>query len=413
MFKKIGFWIVVLALVGTAIPITTTAEGVDDLRGRWDITISFNPSEVTPPFQLFINDLAPDPAGAPDTYLTSACLASPYGDQITPATVQAVDNGDGTWGLDIYGTLIMMDWATVGRFTGVLEVNTADVDDDVLQGTVVVENGEGTWEATHHDRRRSECPPLEVKPPLYFEPDVNAHHVYNGEVLAWVGTNLDGRTNIVSSAIRVVAPDGTVRDIFYQTDIFTPEVDFITTFHFLGQYDGDPIAGSEYSFTLLDISGNPIEGTTKTDVWMGCKIGVPRDVTAQVVSGNFGPEISISWTPIPTVPGVFDPDQLEVGNYGLESSAPEPSSRYGAVIKLPTHIVPWSPFGDVGEGRPDGSDFGASLYEMVPGIYSLRVHASSISDPDEPGHGSECTTFDYAEDVYFEKAADDTITILP
>ena len=60
------------------------------------------------------------------------------------------------------------------------------------------------------------------------------------------------------------------------------QVDFIDEFRFLGNLDGFPEAGGTYTFTLLNVHGQPIAGATTSDTWLACTVDAPRNVSATV-----------------------------------------------------------------------------------------------------------------------------------
>lgn len=288
------------------------------------------------------------------------------------------------------------------------------VPDDVASGEVRTEFLEGgAWAGTHHDRRRPHCPPLDEIPPpgLEFGGDVYSRREYEGDILTGPSTILEGYTNIVSSGMRVERPDGTVVDVPSYTDIFSSDVDFISQFRYLEGYGGDPISGGVYTFTLLDALGDPIAGTTRTDVWVGCLTGVPRDYVA-VVTAEL--DIDLSWNAVPVVPG-FDPDN-DIGFYqiGIWPSDFDTDTYYGANgIASATHLIPWTSFGGDAPGSPDGYDRGDALIELDNGNYQVSVEAFSLPAPGNPGGGLECAVWDHAEWLYFAKAEASIVFFTP
>jgi hypothetical protein len=211
--------------------------------------------------------------------------------------------------------------------------------------------------------------------------------------------------------MRVDRPDGTSVVVPFYTDIFSPDVDFISQFRYLENYDGDPTSGEPYTFTLLDALDNPIPGTSQTDVWTGCLTNPPRSLAANVL-GNL--DIDLSWTPVAEVPG-FDPAdgvgfyQICIGPWDFEGG-----TTYGANgIASPTHIIPWNGFGGWAPGFPDGYDNGSALSELEDGNYELLVEAFSQPDPANPGRGHECAVKDYAENLYFNKMGESITFFTP
>jgi hypothetical protein len=184
-------------------------------------------------------------------------------------------------------------------------------------------------------------------------------------------------------------------------------VDFINEFRFLEVYPDLPVVGETYTFTLLDVFGNPIPGTTQTDVWYACTMDAPRNVSASMdVDG-----LHVTWDAVAPAPG-FDPSNL-IGFYQIELY-PDGGGGFGYgsnLIQSPAHVIPLASFGGGAPGNPDGNDFGASLSELDDGFYSIDV----ISFSDAFGSGSvglECQIRANAEQIHFEKSGD-TITLLP
>ena len=407
--------LIMLALLLPVVPawsvLAKPPNGVDDLRGRWEFVVSDLAPEPLP-FDIFINDLAPDPdSEIGNEYLAVGCMGSPGVDAITPMSLRATDLGGGVYDLSLLSTAVPPadDKPYVIQFLGTVYTNGSGVPDDVASGYIRTDSSQGgDWDGTHHDRRRTKCPPVGDIPDLYFHNDVYVRRGYEGDTVDHQNTLLEGFTNIVSTGMRVEWPDGTVVNVPFYTDIFSPDVDFVSEFRYLGGYEDDPISGEPYTFTLLDALGNPIPGTTQTDVWTACvTYPPPRDLSAIVT-----PELNIdlSWDAVPLVPG-FDPAN-EMGFYqiGIWPWGFTSDTYYGANgISSPNHLIPWADFGGSAPGLPDGFDNGASLSELDEGNYELQVEAFSQPGSANPGHGHECAVWDSAENLYFNKT-DDMIT---
>ena len=398
-----------LSLTPTALAHAGPRNGVDDLRGRWE----FVASDLAPeplPFDIFIVDLELDPdSQAGNDYLAVGCMGSPGVDTLTPLALRATDLGGGVYELNLLSTAVPppdMGEPYVIQFLGTVTAYGQGVPDDVAEGQVRTEFLEGgAWAGTHHDRRRPHCPPIDEIPPpgLDFHGDVYSRRQYEGDFLTEPSTILEGHTNIVSSGMRVERPDGSVVDVPFYTDIFSPDVDFISEFRYLEGYAGDPLSGGVYTFTLLDALGDPIAGTSRTDVWMGCLTDVPRNYVADVTPGL---DIDLSWDAVSSVPG-FDPAngigfyQIGVWPWGFEAD-----TYYGANgIANSTHVIPWASFGGDAPGSPDGYDYGDALSELDDGDYQVSVEAFSLPAPGNPGSGLECAVWDHAAWLYFAKTA--------
>ncbi len=391
-------------------PECASGNGVDDLRGRWEFVVTEGLGEPLA-FDLYINDMAPDPESTTGRdYLATGCMSSPGVEGVAPLALRATDQCVGAFDLSLLSTAVPPPGEGdpfVIQFLGTVVTNGAGVTDDETSGLLRTEFTEGAWTGTHHDRRRTHCPfgdpPL---PGLYFGADVYVHHGYRGEGLVSSNHLLEAYTNIVSLAMQVERPDGSVVVVPFYTDIFSPFVDFVSEFRYLEGYEGDADSGTPYTFTLLDGLGNPIPGTTVTDVWTACQTyPPPRDLTA-AMSGD---DIDLSWAPVPNAPG-FDPDG-GIGFYQLGIwSELGPGTSYGANdIGLLNHLIPWSRHPDWDQGgTPDGFDHGFPLGELDDGLYRLSVSAFSYPDPNEPqaGQGLECAVYDDAENLFFDKSAD-------
>ncbi len=406
----------ILVAVTFLLPFTTAGpvfagahNGVDDLRGRWEFVVSDLADEPLP-FDIFINDLEPDPdSETGNDYLAAGCMRSTDSGATTPMSLRATDLGGGDYDLSLLSTAgppPSNGEPYVIQFLGTVETNGRGVPDDVAGGTIRTgwfEGGE--WSGTHHDRRRTHCPPVDEIPPpgLYFQGDVYVHHGYEGDTVSHKAYLLEAYTNIVSNGMQVILPDGTVVIVPFYTDIFSPHVDFISEFRYLESYPGDAVSGEPYEFTLLDALGDPIAGTTRTDAWTGClTYPPPQGLFASVAQGL---DIELSWNPVSSVSG-FDPAN-EIGFYqiGIWPWEWGGDTQYGASgIKSPEHVIPWNRGHNWPAGDPDGWDHGDVLSELQNGKYQLEVEAFSEPDPDNPGSGLECAVWDSAENLFFTKS---------
>ncbi len=215
------------------------------------------------------------------------------------------------------------------------------------------------------------------------------------------GFNSHGDTNIVSSGMQVISPDGSSTIIPFYTDVFSPNVDFINVFRYLQGSDGSlPVAGGTYTFTLLDAFGSPIAGTTQTDTWYGCTMDAPRNVAASVNSDG----ISVTWDAVAPAPG-FDPS-ASLGFYQIELRPANINEMVFGTggIHSTNHLIPADGFGGSAHGYPDGEDFGKALSELDDGNYTFDVISFSEAPVPEPNVGPECQVRANAEQVSFEKS---------
>jgi hypothetical protein len=268
---------------------------------------------------------------------------------------------------------------------------------------------QSNWNAIHHDKGRKDCPPVEI-PPLNFWVDVRAQHNMRGDKVEQIKTIFDVQTDIVSFGVLVEKPDGSTVKLPPYTDIFSPEVDFVSKFRYTIPYDQaedrDPIAGSPYYFTLLDIFGNPIPGSTKPDIWTGCNISAPSNFATN--KNDYSKEsILIDWDDVEVTNG-FDPGS-GVGFYQIEIGGWNPWTPdiYGSnLIKSSKHEVPWGDFEPPSLGNPDGFDLGIGLKRFTDGVYALRIEAFSEPPSGSDGQSIECVVVDFDQNIFFQKSGD-------
>ena len=389
--------------------IAAPPNGVDHLRGRWDGTIE-DLHGTDQPFTLLFNDFEPDP-NDPTAALAVGCLSVGENGILTPLSARAVDLGDEAFDITIFGTVASDSEAFIIKFTGLVETFSPSVPDDSANGGWVTDEEEGNWSANHHDRRRPKCPAIQTGDGLAFSADVYAAVNINPDDSQTASTILESFTNIVSSAVQVALPDGSSLLLPLFTDLFSPSVEFINEFRFIGNLDGLPEAGGTYTFTLLDFQGQPIAGATTSDTWFACTMDAPRNVSATVEPGD---GILVNWDPVDPAPG-FDPgNSPSLGFYQIELEAENGGDGgYGANdIKVTSHMIPLLGFGRSAPGSPDGFDFGNALEELTDGIYGFDVIAFAEAPPSSVASGLECQIRASDERVSFEKSGDE-FRILP
>jgi len=404
--KKNYILLNILIIIVLVIPVSVAYakdNGVDDLRGRWDVEWELYGEEDHPPLLvLYINDLMKNPYMT-DTYIAGGCMRSPDSDVFMPLSLSAVlDPENGTYEITIYSTVVPVEWEPfVIRFTGIVEVHGKGVPDDVAGGEIMTKMGTGQWNGTHHDRRRTKCPSVNG-----FDLGVQAD-VYAHKDLAYTTprhyTLYEAHTVVVSSGMLVTEPDGSTMIVQEYTDIFSPDVDFIGRFRYLTHFEGMPISGGTYNFVLLDIYGNPIPGTESTDVWYGCEQLAPANLaTSDAPDGD----VLLAWDAVPDVPGQFEPgSDPPVGFYqiGVLPFQWDGEHDYGANgIKSPAHEIPILSFVPGDPGQPDGWDYGSPLSVFGDGLY--QVQAEAFGEPLHPeGYGHECSVYNSAEQLVMNK----------
>jgi hypothetical protein len=391
----------VLLIALTSIAHAAPPNGVDHLRGRWRGTLQ-NFFGANQSFTLLLGESQPDPNDS-QAALYNGCISVGANGQYTPVSARVVLLGNEEYDLTLYGTAN----GSVIKLTGLIEARGASVKDDTVSGEWQNSEGSDNWSAIHHDRRTPKCPAVEIGNELYFYSSVNAVVNIRPDESRFEQNILDGGSNIVSSGMQVELPNGEFIVVPFYTDLFSPTADFINEFRFLEVYANLPVVGEAYTFTLLDIFGNPISGTTQTDVWYACTMDAPRNVTALLDADG----LHLTWDAVTPAAG-FDPTN-QIGFYQIELY-PDGGGGFGYgsnLISSTAHLIPFDSFGGGASGTPDGNDFGASLSELNDGFYLLDVISFSNGfNPDSTG--LECQIRANAEQIYFEKFGD-TITLLP
>ncbi len=411
--KKFHLFVSLVLSAAVLLPVSSVSadNGVDNLRGRWDVEWSFDDPELGSPgpLILYVNDLRASTTYA-DTYYAAGCMRSPETEVFMPMSVRAVyDGASNSYEAVIYSTVVPpaeQGEPYVARFIGTILINGESVKDDSAGGSYTTEFAAGEWSGSHHDRRNTKCPSvrdagLGVQGDLYVHRDLGYATPKNR-------TLYEAHTVIVSSGMLVEAPDGTSFVVQEYTDIFSPDVDFVGRFRYLQQFEGLPAIGGIYTFTLLDIFGEPIPGTDSSDVWFACNQSAPVNLNAVYY---FEDSVSLGWDTVPVVPGEFDPGgDPQIGFYqiGVSPFNWPGAGDYGSNgIASPSHVLPWGPFEPGGSGNPDGFDYGVSLSELPDGNYQAALYAFSQPNPQSGGNFLECMTFDSTEFLVMDKQGSD------
>ena len=203
-------------------------------------------------------------------------------------------------------------------------------------------------------------------------------------------------TNIVIDSVRVELPGGGSIIIQEYSDVSSLDGEGTTLFRFSTCHPGMPIAGGEYVFTGLDVTGEPIPGATSTDVWVGVD---PPDPPTNVQSEVVEDGILISWDESQVVQGSFEPaGEPALGFYQLWINRVETGrSVYSAIhISASPHLVPLDRADFV-----EGEDRGLSLGEMEDGGYSIGTAALSVAPAGSSGDGFEYNSSDLGQAVTF------------
>jgi hypothetical protein len=399
--------IMIMAVVLPASAAQAEAGGVDDLRGRWNIQWELGDDGSQPPLVLYVNDLMELPY-APSVYIAGGCMRSPETDAFMPLSLVAYYNPDeDSYDISIYSTIVPPgEWEPfVIRLEGLVTVNGKGVPDDLAGGEVTTEFARGSWNGDHHDRRRTKCPNVELEHLTQADVRLQQDIAYTPPETALV---LELYTVVVSSALQVELPDGSIRLIEHYTDIFSPHVDFVGRFRYFEHFEGEfPVTGEPYTFRLLDILGNPIPGTESTDVFWRCNVDAPRNIIAPT---SIESDVPLSWDPVPVITGEFDPFlQAPDSEFHLpyqvniHPATEEAEGEFGSLGQQTTHIIPWSSFDPGGLGSPDGFDFGQPLESFNDGLYEISLDSWNMPITEEGGYYQDCAVYDSSETVFMQK----------
>jgi|GEM_PF-2120611 len=403
----------------------TIANGVDLFRGSWQGQVTL-PNGIVRQINMYFNSFASDSnnanvfkasgyfsndpiggkkrADAPTLPMMASCrqINTTAYEVIILATFQIPPElGSGT---------------TIVKFVGTAKMGGSSVTDDTITGTWYADGGDGStvsgpWSANHLDRRNVKAPQVDINQPgLYFSVDTYCGLIGPGNVppeMRGSGTILGVMSNIVMDSVKVTYPDGTVLTIPKYTDVFSPNVDWINSFRFCTGAPGMPIAGGTYTFTALDVVGNPIPGVQATDIWVGVEpASPPANVDAVVTAEG----ILLSWDESPVITGSFDPAS-GLGFYQLTLYRVQPDGSWGedvfgvgGIYSL-SHLIPMDK-SDFVQG-----DLGLALNEMGDGVYAISSCVHSVTPAGSAGHGFEYNNTNPDETVYFE-IEDGAITIL-
>ena len=356
--------------------------GVDTFRGAWGGSVASGPH--TAQLNFYLNEVMPDPAAAgdPTRFVATGCLSVSAHQPnrrakapTAPLSARLVLLGGGEVRMTLLSTLFFGGEGLIIRLVGTADMGGASVADDrVEEGVFETAQFEGTWEAQHLDRRCVRCDGVDPDDPvILYEADVYGHSndSYFGSILEL------RRTNLAAASIRVTLPGGAEVELPPYTDVFSPDVDFVSLFRFIGLVDGLPVAGGTYTFTALDILGEPIPGVVTTDVYVG-EYQIPPPTNVQLADDPGG--ILVTWNQTTVLPGAFDPGSgvgfnqitlLQRQNGDWHDVYGEAEIN-GNVTLIPNHVLQ------------------ALLDEHGPGLeYRVMVSSFSVAPNDSAGYGLE------------------------
>ena len=395
LFILIAF---IMVLVGTSASFAISPNGVDLIRGAWGGTIN-NLFGKEFQLNLYFNEFGPDPYNPdnPSIAVTSGGISiAEHGKvkrpkvEIGPMMARYEDIGDGEFVVTIYGTAVVEETTFVIKLEGMIRTFGSGVTDDIAGGDWKTEFGNGTWTCSHLDRRKVKVPAITPEPPsgFYFYVDVYSTR-FDDEAGTHLGTLLEAFTNVVAANVKVNIPGNGSVVLDPYTDVFSPNVDFVTTFRFLAHISGRPVVGNPHIFTALDIAGQPIEGVTSSDTYIGeYELDPPTNVVlSKVIEG-----LKVSWYQDEYYEGAFDLAN-GIGFNQIEVYKPDVGMVYGKNGILSNEFtIPTEDLAGLGVGT-----------------YRLAVHSFSVAPEGSGGRGLECNSQDGRENRIFVLGEDGEI----
>ncbi len=362
-------------------PTESASPETADLVGRWE-----GSSSVLGDFSIIIERTAPLPdADGSSQYVSGYIVfgADPSSDPVAPLSGTANSTEEGLYDVQIWSTNLKPPDDEQGQTQPILFTGSLGT----KEGEGGWESGEesGDWQVAYQAGENPDSPTFDLETSgLRIDFDVMGAVQttdQNGTV-AGQQTQLDVFTNIATSMVVVQLPGGSEITLDRETDIFSPEVDFVSEFRFAGSVGELPGQG-QYVFRFLDPMGEPLNGIEGVDVWNGCEALAPLNVRGSVGANG----ISVSWS---SVPG-FDPAN-PTGYYQIELGIESGEGKsYGSNhIHQTSHLLPFASFVPGTVGTPDGLDYGAGLGELVDGSYSLVVMVYFPANNAAGGVGFEC-----------------------
>ena len=378
-------------------PSALTSPVTADLVGRWE-----GSSAVLGDFSIIIERMAPVPdADETSNYVSGYIVfgVDPSSDPVAPLSGTANSTEQGLYEFQIWSTNLKppddeQDQAQPILFTGSLSTR---------EGEGGWESGEesGDWQVEHQAEENPDSPTFDLETSgLRIDFDVmgSIQTTEQNGTVAGQQTQMDVFTNIAASTIVVQLPDGSEITLNQGTDIFSPEVDFVSEFRFAANVGELPGEG-QYIFKFLDPLGEPLEGIEGVDVWNGCEALAPLNVRGPVRDNG----ILASWSPVPG----FDPSDPE-GFYQIELGIESGEGKsYGSNhIQQTSHLLPFASFVPGTVGSPDGLDFGIGLGELADGSLSFVIMVYFPSNKVAGGIGNKCQVSAMDEIVSVEKTGD-------
>lgn len=156
---------ILLALLVIPVSAASQNDGVDNLRGSWDIQweLDSEGNVPLPELNVYVVDIEAT-ENDENVYLGTGCMAIAQEGLYAPLSIIATDNLDGTYDVEILSTVLpgVNDTGPFTiRFEGLFEVFSSAVSDDQIAGILVTNFSGGVWSGEHHDRQSPQCPDSE------------------------------------------------------------------------------------------------------------------------------------------------------------------------------------------------------------------------------------------------------------
>ena len=389
----------------TTLPASSTVVAGEDgeaaLEGTWHFSVpglEASGGEI----ELRLDPLRP--GGESGSWVGTGCMGGRDDRLMAPAAVSVTRRESGTFDIAVTATLELDadgEGMSVVQFAGTIDLHGLGIEDDTAGGPDSLVRLPGrepaAWTAAHASLEREKCPPVDPEGSgLYATYNLAAHFdVSDGTQLE--STSLGTETNIVSTGVLITLPGSGTLLLEPDTDIFTPWVDFIDMFRFHSDLEGRPVAGEPYRFVLVDVFGEPIEGSEGVDIWERCDLQPPTGLTLEALDDG---SLRVSWVPSPDVFG-FDP-QAGIGIYQLLVLSPAGEMLLGAETDETEHVLPWEDFGGEAPGVPSGISYGSGLEHLEDGTYLIGVGAHA-NDEDRRYASTACRVENHDEGIFFTK----------
>jgi hypothetical protein len=378
----------------------------DDLLGKWSLMADLPDSFGEGNLILVLNEINADPE-IENRFLGTGCMQTISSGEWAPLSMQAdYDEESGSYDWNGLSTLIpdtSENEAAVIHFIGNAMMASRRGDNDTVSGNSYSSLGEISWEGIHASTETAGCPET-ISERLFLDGSVGVRRDLATTQPTDIANFLT-ETNIVSSKLMIEAPNGEKIVADYQTDIFNPNVDFISQFRYHFANEGTPEMNTLYKFSLLDQNGKAIPGADFIDAFRNCDHGAAANYQFTFDPGQF---FELTWESPKIISGSFDPEnghgffQITIEKYPQQ----EGGFVYGAEGYKNTHRIPWITFVPGSPGAPDGFDYGISLSEFENGEYEISIFSYNRYDPPEGENGHDCWVFDSRENIVFLKEGD-------